>query len=307
MATGICYTQSGDVKRYESTQWEGVKLKSIKVNTSDYTLTGPDSDGNYSITSDGFGVTNVGVPSTILDNTTYWVMTKYGDKPCYFEFLKNQVTKEYDIYCHVDNWDDYENSEDPTYHFFNKIIFSTRGNNNEYNGTLANTELNDLFGYTKINTVSVTGDEDSFNGANNHTVSQKVDIELQYPGSESSGGFFYMDFFIIPKGNKPEDYINYPSIDGEFSNIIYDNNFYKSEQNTDIGKEIVFNDPDNDIKVTVSSRLELYIEFNNDSESSNAFEPGWSSGQINFTVSARNRYSTTIPSLEIKFFINLSN
>lgn len=303
MASGICYTQSGTEKIYESTQWEGVKLKSIKVNTSDYTLTGPDSNGNYSITSDGFGVTNVGVPSTILDNTTYWVMTKYGGKPCYFEFLKNQVTKEYDIYCHVSNWNDNEETEDPNYHFFNKIIFSTRGNNNDYNGNLANTKLNDLFGYKKINTVSVTGDEDSFNGTNNHTVSQKIDVELQYPGSASSGGFFYMDFFIIPKGNKPENYATYPSIDGSFYDITFDNDFNKTESNT----QIQFNDEVNDIKVVMTDRLELYIEFNNGYESSNAYEPGWSSGQIQFTVSARNRYSTTIPSLEIKFFINLSN
>lgn len=303
MASGICYTQSGTEKRYESTQWEGVKLRSSKINTSDYTLTGPDSDGNYSITSDGFGVTNVGVPSTIPDNTTYWVMTKYSDKPCYFEFFKNQVTKEYDIYCHVDNWHDYEESEDPKYHFFNKIIFSTRGDNNNYNGTLANTELNDLFGYTRINTVSVTGDEDSFNGINNHNVSQKVDVELQYPRSVSSSGFFYMDFFIIPKGDKPENYKTYPSYNGSFYDITFDNYFNKTESNT----QIQFNDEVNDIKVVMTDRLELYIEFNNSSEGSNAFEPGWSSGQINFTVSARNRYSTTIPSLEIKFFINLSN
>ena len=77
------------MKKYESTQWEGVKLKSSKVNTSDYTLTGPDSNGNYSITSNSFDVTNVGVPSTIPDNTTYWIMTKYESKTCYFKFIKD--------------------------------------------------------------------------------------------------------------------------------------------------------------------------------------------------------------------------
>lgn len=300
MASGICYTQSGSEKRYESTQWEGVKLKSSKVNISDYTLTGPDSDGNYSITSNGFGVTNVGVPSTIPDNSTYWVMTKYGNKPCYFEFLKNQVTKKYDIYSFVNINDctDYQDADDPTYNFFNKISFTI--------GDEIDRKLDYLNGYKKVKTVSVTGTEDSF-GTNNHIVPINVKVQCDYPGTESGGGILNIVFFCIPNGANPEDYINYPSIDGEFSNITYDNNFYKSEEGDGVDKEIIFNDSNNDISVTVTSRLNLIIDFKSDSEGSNNFESGWSSGKINLNVSAKNRYSTTIPILSVNFYINLKN
>lgn len=93
MATARCYTKSGSIEKYEENQWEGVMLKSILLHDTDYGITVPDSNGNYSVEgSDSFEVTNVGVPSSIPDNSTYWLSTRYGGKVCYFNFTKKNIT-----------------------------------------------------------------------------------------------------------------------------------------------------------------------------------------------------------------------
>lgn len=95
MAHGICYTQSRNVKKYESSLWERPWSGSWSSAGIVGTITTPDSDGNYTVTC----------ASEYEDTTTqtsYYCTTNYGgiEKKFYFTPKENiPVISEYNINC----------------------------------------------------------------------------------------------------------------------------------------------------------------------------------------------------------------
>ena len=70
MASGICYTQSGNVKKYELNCFSGV-IDHHPI-TFSHNITGPDSNGNYTITYEGYD-------DAISSNYDCYCKTIYGD------------------------------------------------------------------------------------------------------------------------------------------------------------------------------------------------------------------------------------
>ena len=316
MASGICYTQSGTEKRYEEDKWEGVILKSTKLEEYDYGVTVPDSNGNYSVEgSDKFDVTNIGVPSTIPDNSTYWLATRYGGKTCYFEFSKKVMGIGYDLYCRV--------------LYINDLIGNT--NYNPYYS-----KFSDKFGIDSIAPITnkdfkitygkIYNDYKdgyfcgTFYSNKEDTGSDIIEVTVRLRsiiiGGQVNDGEVQFEFFLIPKDSNPANYKNQPSIDGEISptSEIIDNRIYNKGNTWGISKgNYAMDNPhsgenqDNCQQCSLTIGIRCNFTFNcknlNKDDSS-----AWSLGDLSgiYTI-VKNRYSTTIPHLKLNIIWNMNN
>ena len=319
MATGICYTQSGGVKKYEEDEWEGVVLRSTKLEKYDYGVTVPDSNGNYSVEgSDKFDVTNIGIPSTIPDNSTYWLATRYGGKACYFEFSKKKGTG-YDLYCRVLYVND------------NGFTGGVGGNNNGYNPYYSN--FSDKFG---INIVNSNIDEITYGkiykdyedgffcgtfysnkeDTGSDTIEATVKLKSIIHGGQVNNGEVQFEFFLIPKGSEPVDYKNLPSIDGEISptSEIIDNRIYNKGNDWGISKgNYAMDHPTSGLdqnyyeqcSLTIGVRCNFSFSCNNlNRDDLN----NWALGDLSgIYTKVKNRYSTTIPYLKLNIIWDMNN
>ena len=316
MATARCYTKSGSVEKYEEDEWEGVILTSTKLERYDYGVTVPDSNGNYSVEgSDKFDVTNIGIPSTIPDNSTYWLATRYGGKACYFEFTKKEGTG-YDLYCRV--------------LYVNDNEYGGLGDNSNYNPNYS--KFSDKFGIN-INTYS---DEITYGkiykdhkdgyfcgtfysnkeDTGSDTIEATVKLKSIIHGGQVNDGEVQFEFFLIPKGSNPTDYKNQPSIDGEISptSEIIDNRIYNKGDKWGISKGIyamehaaigVERDYYEQCSLDIGVRCNFHFACRNlNRDDLN----NWALGDLQgIYTKVKNRYSTTIPYLKLNIIWDMNN
>lgn len=312
MATARCYTKSGSVEKYEEDEWEGVILKSIKLEKYDYGVTVPDSNGNYSVEgSYKFDVTNIGIPSTIPDNSTYWLATRYGGKACYFEFIEKKGTG-YDLYCRVL----YINNDTSGYYY-----------NQDYS------KFSDKFGIDIITMVNpITYGEiykdhkDGFlcgtfysnkEDTGSDTIEVTVKLKSIIHGGQVNNGDVNFEFFLIPKGSNPANYKNEPSIDGEIgpTSEIIDNRIYNKGNSWGISKDNYAmehtRDDLQDQNYYEQCNLEIGVRCNFHFACRNLNRDdlnNWALGDLSgIYTKVKNRYSTTIPYLKLNIIWDMNN
>ena len=317
MATARCYTKSGSVEKYEEDEWEGVILKSTKLEKYDYGVTVPDSNGNYSVEgSDKFDVTNIGIPSTIPDNSTYWLATRYGGKACYFEFSKKNLGIGYDLYCRVlyINDNEIDNSYNPNYSKFSDkfgINIDTYAREITYGEIYKDYKdgyfCGTFYSYKENIGTDTTGSD---------TIEATIRLESIIPGGQVNNGEVQFEFFLIPKDSNPNNYKNQPSIDGEISptSEIIDNRIYNKGNQWGISKGNYAMDNPNSgesqddfqqCNLTIGVRCNFNfncMNLNRDDSSA------WTLGELSgiYTI-VKNRYSTTIPYLKLNIIWDMNN
>lgn len=311
MASGICYTQSGGVNRYEEDEWEGVVLKSTKLEKYDYGVTVPDSNGNYSVEgSDKFDVTNIGIPSTIPDNSTYWLATRYGGKACYFEFSKKKGTG-YDLYCRVLYiYDDHLNDQNFYYNNFSDKFGINIVNSNIDEITYGKIYKDYKDGYF-CGTFYSNKEDTGFD-----TIESTVKLKSIIPGGPVNNGEVQFEFFLIPKDSNPADYENQPSIDGEISptSEIIDNRIYNKGNNWGISKgNYAMDHPTSGLDQNHYEQCSLTIgvrcNFSFSCKNLNRDDlNSWALGDLSgIYTKVKNRYSTTIPYLKLNIIWDMNN
>ena len=313
MATARCYTKSGSVEKYEEDEWEGVILKSTKLEKYDYGVTVPDSNGNYSVEgSDKFDVTNIGIPSTIPDNSTYWLATRYGGKACYFEFTEKKGTG-YDLYCRVLYINDNMNGSNIGDFNPNYSVFGDKfGINiiNTYNAKITYGEIyknhkDGYFGGTFYSNKEDTGSD---------TIEATVKLKSIITGGQVNNGTVQFEFFLIPNGSNPANYKNEPSIDGEISptSEVIDNRIYNKGNPWGIHKgNYAMENPNTGADRAEHCNLEIGLRCNFhfnctglNKDNLNAWALGDLSG---IYTKVKNRYSTTIPYLKLNIIWDMNN
>lgn len=308
MATARCYTKSGSVEKYEEDEWEGVISKSTKLEKYDYGVTVPDSNGNYSVEgSYKFDVTNIGIPSTIPDNSTYWLATRYGGKACYFKFSKKNLGIGYDLYCrvlYIDN--EIDNSYNPDY---NKFSDKFGININTYARKITYGEIykDHKDGYFCGKFYSNKEDTD---------IEATISLESIIPGGQVNNGAVKFEFFLIPSGSNPANYKNEPSIDGEISptSEVIDNRIYNKGNKWGISKgNYAMDHPDSTFgqnyceqcNLEIGIRCNFYFACRNlNRDDLN----NWALGELSgIYTKVKNRYSTTIPYLKLNIIWDMNN
>lgn len=309
MATARCYTKSGSVEKYEEDEWEGVILKSIKLEKYDYGVTVPDSNGNYSVEgSDKFDVTNIGIPSTIPDNSTYWLAIRYGGKACYFEFTEKKRTG-YDLYCRVlfvydDNTTDYNLNYSKFSDKFGINIINTHNAKITY-GEIYKDHKYGYFGGTFYSNKEDTGSD---------TIEATVKLESIIHGGQVNNGEVNFEFFLIPKGSNPAKYKNEPSIYGEISptSEIIDNRIYNKGNSWGIAKgsyEMENTNTGADRPEICNLKIGLRCNFHFNCIGLNKDDlNAWALGDLSgIYTKVKNRYSTTIPYLKLNIIWDMNN
>ena len=310
MATARCYTKSGSVEKYEEDEWEGVILKSTKLEKYDYGVTVPDSNGNYSVEgSNKFDVTNIGIPSTIPDNSTYWLATRYGGKACYFEFTEKEGTG-YDLYCRVLYINDDTTNYNPNYskfsdkfgidliYIFHPITY----------GEIYKDHKDGYFCGTFYSNKEDTGSD---------TIEATVKLKSIIDGGQVNNGDVQFEFFLIPKGSNPANYKNEPSIDGEISptSEIIDNRIYNKGNQWGISKGNYgmehTRDDHLDQNYYEQCNLEIGVRCNFHFACRNLNRDdlnNWALGDLSgIYTKVKNRYSTTIPYLKLNIIWDMNN
>ena len=294
------------MNRYEEDEWEGVVLKSTKLEKYDYGVTVPDSNGNYSVEgSDKFDVTNIGIPSTIPDNSTYWLATRYGGKACYFEFSKKKGTG-YDLYCRVL----YVNDDPNDYNFYYNN-FSDKFGINIVNSNIDEITYGKIYkdykdGYfcgTFYSNKEDTGSD---------TIEATVKLKSIIPGGPVNNGTVQFEFFLIPKDSNPADYKNLPSIDGEISptSEIIDNRIYNKGNNWGISKgDYAMENANSDAHEQCSLTIGVRCNFSFSCKNLNRDDlNSWALGDLSgIYTKVKNRYSTTIPYLKLNIIWDMNN
>ena len=297
------------MKKYEEDEWEGVVLKSTKLEKYDYGVTVPDSNGNYSVEgSDKFDVTNIGIPSTIPDNSTYWLATRYGGKACYFEFSKKKGTG-YDLYCRVLYINDDPNGYNQNYSKFSDkfgIDIITMVNPITY-GEIYKDHKDGVFCGTFYSNKEDTGSD---------TIEVTVKLKSIIHGGQVNNGTVQFEFFLIPKDSNPADYKNQPSIDGEISptSEVIDNRIYNKGNNWGISKGDyamenaapgVEQKDSEQCSLTIGVRCNFSFSCNNlNRDDLN----NWALGDLSgIYTKVKNRYSTTIPYLKLNIIWDMNN
>ena len=303
MATARCYTKSGSVEKYEEDEWEGVVLKSIKLEKYDYGVTVPDSNGNYSVEgSYKFDVTNIGIPSTIPDNSTYWLATRYGGKACYFEFSMKKGTG-YDLYCRVlyvnDNTTDYN----PNYSNFSDkfgidIIMIYKPITY---GEIYKDYKDGYFCGTFYSNKEDTGSD---------TIEATVKLKSIISGGQVNNGTVQFEFFLIPTGSNPANYKNDPSIDGEISptSEIIDNRIYNKGEKWGISKgDYAMEHTDTYEQCSLTIGVRCNFSFSCENLNKDGLN-NWALGDLSgIYTKVKNRYSTTIPYLKLNIIWDMNN
>ena len=303
MATARCYTKSGSVEKYEEDEWEGVILKSTKLEKYDYGVTVPDSNGNYSVEgSDKFDVTNIGIPSTIPDNSTYWLATRYGGKACYFEFSMKEGTG-YDLYCRVlyvnDNTIDYN----PNYsNFSDKFgIDIIRIYKSITYGEIYKDYKDGYFCGTFYSNKEDTGSD---------TIEATVKLKSIISGGQVNNGTVQFEFFLIPTGSNPANYKNDPSIDGEISptSEVIDNRIYNKGSKWGISKgDYAMEHTDTHEQCSLTIGVRCNFSFSCENLNKDGLN-NWALGDLSgIYTKVKNRYSTTIPYLKLNIIWDMNN
>lgn len=307
MATARCYTKSGSVEKYEEDEWEDVIARSIKLEKYDYGVTVPDSNGNYRVEgSDKFDVTNIGIPSTIPDNSTYWLATRYGGKACYFEFTKKEGTG-YDLYCRVL----YVNTDYDTY-------------NPNYSNFSNKFGIDLIYMYHSITYDEIYKDHKdgyfcgTFYSNKEDTGSDTIEVTVKLKsivsGGQVNNGEVKFEFFLIPKDSNPANYINEPSINGEISPIseVIDNRIYNKGIYWGIAKGSYAMDNSGENRdgsqqcnLSIGPRCNFNFACRNLNRDDLYY---WALGDLSgIYTKVKNRYSTTIPYLKLNIIWDMNN
>ena len=334
MATGICYTQSGNVKRYE---WSGnskVPWCILVKEPDEYNdKINEQYNGVITYKINNEGTTNEYCEYDVNTNTSHFPRYSYfskgvkddnmplifvtyypssGKNPYYFNFKIEG--KLYNIYCRVKylnnnngNSTAYDDYDDSSQDFGDKFGV----NNNNYSFI----SYKDLYnnyrdGYNLGGLYSTMDDTGS------DTLETTIRLECIKPGGCVKNGSVDFEFFLISEDESPSDYINSPSINGTISptSEIVDDRIYNKGNRWGISSgNYAMDSPSSSTEeykrwstaLTIGNKCNFSMSCNNlctiDSRA-------WSLGSLSgiYTI-VKNRYSTTIPYLKLNIIWDMNN
>lgn len=324
MATGVCYTQSGGVKKYDGIVVPGVAkgdksynpgYENIKHDTSSV----PGED-HYSF-DDPSSYTLIEKGSSARDDCPLIIVTYYPvapANPCYFNYKKKEGTGGigYDLYCRVlyINDNEIDNSYNPNYSkFSNKfgINIDTYAREITY-GEIYKDYKDGYFCGTFYSYKEDIGSDTT----GSDTIEATIKLESIIPGGQVNNGEVQFEFFLIPKDSNPDNYKNQPSIDGEISptSEIIDNRIYNKGNQWGISKgNYAMDHPISDLDQNNYEQCNLTIgvrcNFNFNCKNLNKDDlNNWSLGDLSgIYTKVKNRYSTTIPYLKLNIIWDMNN
>ena len=301
MATARCYTKSGNVEKYESGCFSGVRGH-YPISFS-HNIIGPDSNGNYTITYEGYDDAN-------SSNYDCYCKTIYGDfrngsgisKTFYF---KKKEGTGYDLYCRVLYINDNTIGYNPNYsNFSDKFgIDPIRIFHPITYGKIYKDYKDGYLCGTFYSNKEDTGSD---------TIEATVNLKSIINGGQVNNGTVEFEFFLIPTGSNPANYKIQPSIDGEISptSEIIDNRIYNKGNSWGISKgsyAMEHADSDTHEQCSLTIGVRCNFSFSCDNLNKDGLN-NWALGDLSgIYTKVKNRYSTTIPYLKLNVIWDMNN